>query len=163
MAKVFRVVSSEIIEERLLPAFERLAGDNIWGVRKACAESLADISNECNSMQQLKFLVRIQQALQSDTSKWVRASAQQRLGYFITSAKAAEMVEVCLEAYISIFNQDKSRDSQLYATNPEALDDSQRLDSAQLDPLTTTDKNRRMAKRIYVSGCPRYGGVITVG
>ena len=44
VANIFRTSSVEDISERLLPAFFNLTEDEIWGVRKACAESLWQIA-----------------------------------------------------------------------------------------------------------------------
>ena len=36
---------AELAQARLLPVYEALAADDIWGVRKACVESLPEIAN----------------------------------------------------------------------------------------------------------------------
>ena len=38
------VAGAALCNERLLPAFVKLSKDDVWGVRKACAESLVAIS-----------------------------------------------------------------------------------------------------------------------
>ena len=38
-------VGAELAQARLLSVYEALAADDIWGVRKACVESLPEIAN----------------------------------------------------------------------------------------------------------------------
>ena len=37
-------VGAELAQARLLSVYEALAADDIWGVRKACVESLRDLA-----------------------------------------------------------------------------------------------------------------------
>jgi serine/threonine-protein phosphatase 4 regulatory subunit 1 len=84
----------EDITERLLPAFFNLTEDEIWGVRKACAESLWQIAQvlpeELRISQNLigkrkQTLTKVyRRFVTSDPSKWVRNTAFQYLGQFLT-------------------------------------------------------------------------------
>ena len=105
IANVFRTSLEEDIVERLLPAFFNLAEDEIWGVRKACAESLWQIARALPNNLKHKYgwqkstLVggkprnKKQKTLNKiycdyvnvDPSKWVRNTAYQYLGHFLTA------------------------------------------------------------------------------
>jgi serine/threonine-protein phosphatase 4 regulatory subunit 1 len=102
IANVFRNSSREDIVEKLLPAFFHLTEDEIWGVRKACAESLWQIAKvlpgdvrrkhaaaqapaSFTSRKVGKTLTGVYRAfVADDTSKWVRNTAFQYLGQFLT-------------------------------------------------------------------------------
>ena len=94
IANIFRTSSHEDITERLLPAFFNLTEDEIWGVRKACAESLWQIAQvlpeELRISQNLigkrkQTLTKVyRRFVTSDPSKWVRNTAFQYLGQFLT-------------------------------------------------------------------------------
>jgi serine/threonine-protein phosphatase 4 regulatory subunit 1 len=65
--------------ERLLPAFMRLSQDDIWGVRKACAESIVDMSKALESSIRASALTPVLLAFAGDASKWVRIAAYQQV------------------------------------------------------------------------------------
>jgi hypothetical protein len=49
-----------------LPLFVKLASDEIWGVRKACAESLVILSQNLNANERNKTLVPVFENLAED-------------------------------------------------------------------------------------------------
>jgi serine/threonine-protein phosphatase 4 regulatory subunit 1 len=94
ITNIFRTSSTADITEKLLPAFFNLTEDEIWGVRKACAESLWQIAQVLpeelrisqNSIGKRKpTLTKVyRRFVTSDPSKWVRNTAFQYLGQFLT-------------------------------------------------------------------------------
>ncbi|XP_018123380.1 serine/threonine-protein phosphatase 4 regulatory subunit 1 isoform X2 [Xenopus laevis] len=79
------VVGQEATEKMLLPRFFQLCSDNVWGVRKACAECFMAVS--CATSQELRRtkLSALFINLISDPSRWVRQAAFQSLGPFIST------------------------------------------------------------------------------
>jgi serine/threonine-protein phosphatase 4 regulatory subunit 1 len=68
-----------------LPKFYNLCGDGVWGVRKACAECFMTISCACSLETRRQYLANLFVDLLSDQSRWVRMSAFQQLGPFIST------------------------------------------------------------------------------
>ncbi|KAJ7338685.1 hypothetical protein JRQ81_012587 [Phrynocephalus forsythii] len=79
------VVGRQATEEMLLPRFFQLCSDNVWGVRKACAECFMAVS--CATSQEVRRtkLSTLFINLISDPSRWVRQAAFQSLGPFIST------------------------------------------------------------------------------
>lgn len=79
------VVGQPATEEMLLPRFFQLCSDNVWGVRKACAECFMAVS--CATCQEIRRtkLSALFINLISDPSRWVRQAAFQSLGPFIST------------------------------------------------------------------------------
>uniref|UniRef100_A0A8C5K8C8 Serine/threonine-protein phosphatase 4 regulatory subunit 1 n=2 Tax=Jaculus jaculus TaxID=51337 RepID=A0A8C5K8C8_JACJA len=79
------VVGQQATEEMLLPRFFQLCSDNVWGVRKACAECFMAVS--CATCQEIRRtkLSALFITLISDPSRWVRQAAFQSLGPFIST------------------------------------------------------------------------------
>nr|XP_020043213.1 serine/threonine-protein phosphatase 4 regulatory subunit 1-like isoform X1 [Castor canadensis] len=79
------VVGQQATEEMLLPRFFQLCSDNVWGVRKACAECFMAVS--CATCQEIRRtkLSALFINLISDPSRWVRQAAFQSLGPFIST------------------------------------------------------------------------------
>ncbi|XP_044734109.1 serine/threonine-protein phosphatase 4 regulatory subunit 1-like isoform X2 [Chrysoperla carnea] len=79
------VVGSEAYEKILLPRFIGLCDDDIWGVRKYCAEVIMSVSCACPPHLRRTALAPAFERLLDDTSRWVRISAFQNLGPFIST------------------------------------------------------------------------------
>ncbi|XP_063232805.1 serine/threonine-protein phosphatase 4 regulatory subunit 1-like isoform X2 [Bacillus rossius redtenbacheri] len=79
------VVSTQSIENTLLPRFVDLCSDKMWGVRKACAEVFMSVSCACTMEMRKGTLASLFVNLLSDVSRWVRMSAFQTLGPFIST------------------------------------------------------------------------------
>ncbi|CAH6792011.1 serine/threonine-protein phosphatase 4 regulatory subunit 1 isoform X1 [Phodopus roborovskii] len=79
------VVGQQATEDMLLPRFFQLCSDNVWGVRKACAECFMAVS--CATCQEIRRtkLSALFINLISDPSRWVRQAAFQSLGPFIST------------------------------------------------------------------------------
>ncbi|XP_030625527.1 serine/threonine-protein phosphatase 4 regulatory subunit 1 [Chanos chanos] len=79
------VVGREATEELLLPRFFQLCCDNVWGVRKACAECYMTVSSATSQEVRRTKLASLFISLISDPSRWVRQAAFQSLGQFIST------------------------------------------------------------------------------
>jgi len=84
MDKIFTVVSKELVV-RLFHAFEKLASDALWLVRKACGECLAVIAEAAVAILGTEPIVVITEKLIKDKCKWVRGAIALRLGRLIVS------------------------------------------------------------------------------
>jgi len=71
--------------QTLLNLYEGLSKDEIWGVRKACCDSLVAISAAYPSEVRSSVLVPIFERLADDESRWVRGAVFQCLGPFIAT------------------------------------------------------------------------------
>ncbi|XP_042562843.1 serine/threonine-protein phosphatase 4 regulatory subunit 1 isoform X2 [Clupea harengus] len=79
------VVGGDATEELLLPRFFQLCSDNVWGVRKACAECFMCVSSATSPEVRRTKLSSLFINLISDPSRWVRQAAFQSLGQFIST------------------------------------------------------------------------------
>jgi len=114
-AEVARVVGDEYLLKRLMPAYGKLVHDYHWGVRKAAAEGLIGVVMALDVDSREEPLVPLVNALLKDTSRWVRMSALQQLGYFIAALEKPERVPASLfTQYVEIIEQTKA--------NPDAAD-----------------------------------------
>ncbi|XP_012279230.1 serine/threonine-protein phosphatase 4 regulatory subunit 1 isoform X2 [Orussus abietinus] len=78
-------VGREVVELVLLPKFIQLCKDDVWGVRKACAEVIVSVSYHVSLAQRRSILAPIFATFLKDDSRWVRISAFQMLGPFISA------------------------------------------------------------------------------
>ncbi|ELT87826.1 hypothetical protein CAPTEDRAFT_156976 [Capitella teleta] len=79
------VVGQLSTQEVLLPKFYYLCEDGVWGVRKACAECFMQVSCACSQEVRRTELAQLFISLVCDQSRWVRMSAFQALGGFIST------------------------------------------------------------------------------
>jgi len=79
------VVGMESTEKVLLPKFFYLCEDGVWGVRKACADVFMPVSCVCSPTVRKSELSPIFTNLLKDQSRWVRMTAYQALGPFIST------------------------------------------------------------------------------
>merc|ERR1712242_564484 len=79
------VVGMESTEKVLLPKFFYLCEDGVWGVRKACADVFMPVSCVCSPTVRKSELSPIFINLLKDRSRWVRMTAYQALGPFIST------------------------------------------------------------------------------
>ncbi|RUS92186.1 hypothetical protein EGW08_000039, partial [Elysia chlorotica] len=91
MASVVGVQNSEDI---LLPKFFFLCEDGVWGVRKACAECFMTVSCACSLEIRRNELANLFVNLLCDQSRWVRMSAFQQLGPFISTFADADRTDL---------------------------------------------------------------------
>uniref|UniRef100_A0A2C9JIK6 Uncharacterized protein n=1 Tax=Biomphalaria glabrata TaxID=6526 RepID=A0A2C9JIK6_BIOGL len=84
------VVGVKNCEDVLLPKFFYLCEDGVWGVRKACAECFMTVSCACSLETRKNELANLFVNLLCDQSRWVRMSAFQQLGPFISTFADAD-------------------------------------------------------------------------
>jgi len=94
--EVASVVGDKNCEEYLLPKFYYLCEDGVWGVRKACAECFMTVSCACSLEVRKIELANLFVNLLCDQSRWVRMSAFQQLGPFISTFADAEKTGLCV-------------------------------------------------------------------
>eukprot|EP00486_Rosalina_sp_Unknown_P009051 CAMPEP_0201596048 /NCGR_PEP_ID=MMETSP0190_2-20130828/192859_1 /ASSEMBLY_ACC=CAM_ASM_000263 /TAXON_ID=37353 /ORGANISM="Rosalina sp." /LENGTH=1129 /DNA_ID=CAMNT_0048056257 /DNA_START=38 /DNA_END=3427 /DNA_ORIENTATION=- len=88
-------------EECLLPIFLSLCNDSIWSVRKGCVESFVDVSSSISSESRVK-LIPIMENFLNDSSRWVRNTAYEILGPFISSLDSSQITSDFLKYFTSI-------------------------------------------------------------
>lgn len=88
---VCTVVGPEFTVRKLLPSFERLSRDMIWGVRKGCIDSLVAVTKVLPPAVQASVAVPIIERFLADASRWVRNGAFEVLGVFL-HALGSELV-----------------------------------------------------------------------
>merc|ERR1719210_2535393 len=79
------VVGAEATEKVLLSRFFYLCEDGVWGVRKACADVFMPVSCVCSPTVRQTELSPLFTNLLKDQSRWVRMTAYQALGPFIST------------------------------------------------------------------------------
>jgi len=94
-------LGSDCTEEQLLPIFKKLCKDNIWSVRKGCVESLIDISRAI-SQEKRTELIDVMRAFLGDSSRWVRNTAYEMLGRFISTLTSEQVKPEFLRFYTNI-------------------------------------------------------------
>lgn len=62
-----------------------LCGDEIWGVRKECAEVIMSVSSACSLNVRRTILAPVFLKLLQDETRWVRMEAFHLLGPFIST------------------------------------------------------------------------------
>lgn len=79
-----------------LPEFLELCKDDVWGVRKGCAEIFTEIARLCQLATRRDTLTPVFVKLLQDSTRWVKVAAYQSLGPFIAtfSVEADSPVEV---------------------------------------------------------------------
>ncbi|XP_025992654.2 serine/threonine-protein phosphatase 4 regulatory subunit 1 isoform X2 [Solenopsis invicta] len=92
-AEMCTAVGKEKLYSKLIPTFVDLCGDRVWNVRKACVEVMMPVSC-CSTPEHRRLLLAdILAKHLNDDSKWVRITAFQILGPFI-STFAKQFAEV---------------------------------------------------------------------
>ncbi|KAM9296586.1 serine/threonine-protein phosphatase 4 regulatory subunit 1-like [Gastrophryne carolinensis] len=82
---VCNAVGQEATEKFLIPKFVELCSDSAWGMRKVCAECFMAVSYTTSSEVRRTKLSPLFINLISDTCRWVRQTAFQSLGPFIST------------------------------------------------------------------------------
>ncbi|PVD20606.1 hypothetical protein C0Q70_18762 [Pomacea canaliculata] len=114
--EVCNVVGVENSEEVLLPKFLYLCEDGVWGVRKACAECFMTISCACSLETRRRLLANLFVNLLSDQSRWVRMSAFQQLGPFISTFADPALTGLFVNEDGTIVMRDLQSDSEMTGT-----------------------------------------------
>ncbi|XP_036276094.1 serine/threonine-protein phosphatase 4 regulatory subunit 1-like isoform X7 [Pipistrellus kuhlii] len=75
----------KLFQVRKIPKFFELCSDNVWGMRKACAECFMAVSHNTSPEVRRAQLSPLFIRLVSDSCRWVRQAAFQSLGPFIST------------------------------------------------------------------------------
>jgi hypothetical protein len=78
----------------------RLAADEIWGVRKAAAESLVAVSKALEPAARCSDLIPVFERLVADASKWVRNATLTNLGPFLATLPGAKISQQLLRHFL---------------------------------------------------------------
>eukprot|EP00727_Mastigamoeba_balamuthi_P011203 m51a1_g6705 hypothetical protein (1034) ;mRNA; r:103973-110149 len=84
-------IGNDSTTRNILPMFVRLSKDNIWGVRKACSESLVGVAKFVGDQERVDQLIPVFLRLIEDSSRWVRCSAYQNAGPFLSLLRSSEI------------------------------------------------------------------------
>lgn len=79
------VLGDEIFERSMLPIFMKLCDDEIWTVRRSCADVMPIIALLCTLEKRRKILVPAMKKFMFDPSQWVIVAALKNLGQFLTT------------------------------------------------------------------------------
>lgn len=85
IGEICTTLGRETTEELLLPKFIGLCKDTTWAVRKACAENFMPVSCVVSRDTRCRELSENYMILLKDESRWVRVTAYQGLGPFIST------------------------------------------------------------------------------
>jgi serine/threonine-protein phosphatase 4 regulatory subunit 1 len=111
LGNLAKVVGTSTTVEKILPVFLNLCKDDIWGVRKACAENIVAISEGISSEARSQQLVAAFKALSEDASRWVRVAAYQMLGQFIHTMRREDISPMFLKLFTDMAFQSEGGDS----------------------------------------------------
>lgn len=111
LGQLCKVVGRKVSVEKILPIYLSLCKDEIWGVRKACAESIVAVSAGVNDDSRVQQLVPAFKALSEDASRWVRVAAYQNLGQLIHTMRREDISPMFLKIFTDMAFQSEGGDS----------------------------------------------------
>jgi len=101
------------LKTKLFSIYQVLCKDEIWGVRKSCAETLPLMSKQVNNETRIEYLVQIFETFSEDISRWVKTEAFKQLGPFIaTFGKSDDVSNNLIDLYTGMILQQQN-DSDL--------------------------------------------------
>jgi serine/threonine-protein phosphatase 4 regulatory subunit 1 len=106
-----RVLGTAKADSNVLPIYLGLCRDEVWGVRKACAEAIVGISRGVSTAARQQ-LVPAFKALFEDSSRWVRVAAYQNVGQFIHSMNRDDVSSMFLKIFTDMAFQSEGGDSE---------------------------------------------------
>uniref|UniRef100_A0A1X7T7C8 Uncharacterized protein n=1 Tax=Amphimedon queenslandica TaxID=400682 RepID=A0A1X7T7C8_AMPQE len=90
-----------------------LCKDEVWGVRKACADVFMDVSLGCSLLSRQERLTPVFLHLLKDDSRWVRKAAYQYLGPFISTFYTPPTEQSVTDASIQPLSESELLDNSL--------------------------------------------------
>merc|ERR1719242_407860 len=103
--QVFGSVCAQMGQDKtetvMLELYQKLATDNIWSVRKGCVESIVDLSKAVKPATRVT-LVTLMEKFLKDTSRWVRNTAYEFLGPFISTLESDQITPEFLQSFTNI-------------------------------------------------------------
>ena len=85
IADLANVVSVAEVEKYLLPHFVEFLKDQVWAIRKVCADLFSSFALRCTRKTRETVLTECFVRLLDDNSRWVKISAYKSLGPFIST------------------------------------------------------------------------------
>lgn len=113
LGKICLIIGSDCTVEKVLPFFLELSKDDIWGVRKACVESLPYISKCVNSKCRTTTLTNLFEIFCEDVSRWVKMEAYKQLGPLIATFKSNEVTDKLVKYFTDIANHGDQSESDM--------------------------------------------------
>lgn len=111
LGNICKIVGATAAVEKVLPIYVNLTKDEIWGVRKACAENMISVSEHITPQARASSLVNVFKALSEDASRWVRVAAYQVLGQFIHTMRREDVTPMFLKVFTDMAFQSEGGDS----------------------------------------------------
>merc|ERR1719208_366584 len=93
--------TENLMVRKLLELYQKLATDNIWSVRKGCVESIVELSKAVRPETRLE-LVSLMEKFLKDTSRWVRNTAYEFLGPFLSTLDSTQISAEFLQSFTNI-------------------------------------------------------------
>ncbi|CAD2222283.1 serine/threonine-protein phosphatase 4 regulatory subunit 1 [Angomonas deanei] len=122
LGAVCRVVDTPEAQKSLIELYLTLCRDDIWGVRKSCAEAVEEVSEGLPEEARLEFIVPAFCALLEDGSRWVRARAHESLGRLLHTLQSKDITEGLLRLYTDMaMNETETELSEHCAFNFPAV------------------------------------------
>lgn len=109
LSNIATVLGNEVADREIFPLYANLCKDEVWGVRKACAESIVGVSRAVSPECRLQ-LVGIFKALSEDATRWVRVAAYQQLGQFIHTMRSEDVNSMFLKIFTDMAFQSEGGD-----------------------------------------------------
>jgi len=110
LSNICRVLGQAKADELVLPMYHALCKDEVWGVRKACAESIVSMSQNVSNKARLNLIPTFKD-LSEDSSRWVRVAAYQNLGQFIHTMQRDDVTSMFLKIFTDMAFQSDGGDS----------------------------------------------------
>jgi len=107
LGKIGKAIGPDDSVAKLFPVYQQLSKDDIWGVRKACAESICEVSEGITRSQRAQ-LFEIFERFTEDVSRWVRVAAYQQLGPLISTCEKGEVTPRLLKCFTDMAFQSES-------------------------------------------------------
>eukprot|EP00818_Percolomonas_sp_WS_P007090 CAMPEP_0117445108 /NCGR_PEP_ID=MMETSP0759-20121206/5614_1 /TAXON_ID=63605 /ORGANISM="Percolomonas cosmopolitus, Strain WS" /LENGTH=646 /DNA_ID=CAMNT_0005237251 /DNA_START=2048 /DNA_END=3988 /DNA_ORIENTATION=- len=113
LGKICMIIGTECTVQKVLPFFLELAKDDIWGVRKACVESLPAIAKCVTSKIRTTVLSELFETFCDDVSRWVKMEAYKQLGPLIATFKGNEVNDRLVHHFTDMAYQGEQSDSDM--------------------------------------------------
>ncbi|KAG5503644.1 hypothetical protein JIQ42_05866 [Leishmania sp. Namibia] len=110
---VCAVLTTEEAQRTVLSLYITLCGDEIWGVRQACAESIEKVSSGLPESMRVQFIVPAFQKLLEDDSRWVRTRAYESLGRLLHTLRSEDISPELLRLFTDMAFQSDNVESPL--------------------------------------------------
>jgi serine/threonine-protein phosphatase 4 regulatory subunit 1 len=110
LSSIAKELGPELADAEVLPLYTALSKDEVWGVRKSCAESIVGISSALDDSKRGQ-LIPIFKSLSEDSTRWVRVAAYQQLGHFIHTMPRDSVNSMFLKMFTDMAFQSEGGDS----------------------------------------------------